>query len=230
MTFNPLIFLPFFLLNLLGESKQKEEAQLPEIGICNGMELAEAYKNVGISFLEEGVGTVLLPNQDVNVFRKKKSNIDVLPLPVRSALYFLPGNLKSVGPELNVLKILAFAETVFKRANETGIAYVVFGSGVSRNIPEGFEYETARTQFIELNKQLAPLAARYNVILVLEALNRKECNFILSLAEAGAIVEQVDHPNFGLLADIYHMMMEKEGPQSIEIYGYLIKHVHVAEL
>ena len=32
-----------------------------------------------------------------------------------------------------------------------------------------------------------------------------------------------------LLADLYHMKMDNEGPESIVKYGKLIKHAHIAE-
>lgn len=228
MTIYHFVFLPIFLINILAEINQ--DAKLPDIGICNGLELADGYKDVGVAFLEEGVGTVLKPKEADMVFQETLDNIEKSPLPIRSALYFLPGDLKSVGPDQDIEKIKNYAEVIFKRSKQAGIDYVVFGSGGSRRIPEGFAYEEARIQFVELNKQLAPIAESYGITLVLEPLNKKECNFILSLAEAGAIVEEVDHPNFGLLADIYHMMMENEGPESIDRYGHLLKHVHVAEL
>jgi sugar phosphate isomerase/epimerase len=31
------------------------------------------------------------------------------------------------------------------------------------------------------------------------------------------------------LADVYHMLMDGEGPESIEKYGHLIEHTHIAE-
>jgi sugar phosphate isomerase/epimerase len=60
-------------------------------------------------------------------------------------------------------------------------------------------------------------------------LNTEECNFVNSVAEGGEMVKDVNHPNFLLLADIYHMKKEGESPENIIKYGHLIQHVHVAE-
>ena len=60
-------------------------------------------------------------------------------------------------------------------------------------------------------------------------LNTKECNFINSVAEGGEIVQAVNHENFRLLADIYHMLMENESPANINRYGHLLYHTHIAE-
>ena len=107
--------------------------------------------------------------------------------------------------------------------------HIVFGSGGSRSIPEGFSKDSAFIQFIRLCKDLGPIAAKYQVILVIEPLNTSEVNFINSVAEGAKIVEATNHPNIKLLADIYHMLRENESPDEIIKYGHLIKHAHVAE-
>ncbi|MGE4587138.1 MAG: sugar phosphate isomerase/epimerase family protein, partial [Mangrovibacterium sp.] len=142
---------------------------------------------------------------------------------------FVPGNMKSVGSEAVHAEILVYMETAFRRAQKAGVKIIVFGSGGSRSIPEGFSRMDARRQFVELCRAMAPLAAKHGVTVVLEPLNRNECNFINSVKEGGEIVEEVDHPNFRLLADLYHMKMDGEGPESLLQYGHLIRHTHIAE-
>jgi sugar phosphate isomerase/epimerase len=82
---------------------------------------------------------------------------------------------------------------------------------------------------VEALKAFGAIAARHDVTLVVEPLNRGECNFINSLAEGAEAVLSCDHPNVRLLADIYHMMREDESPDAITRHGRLIRHVHVAE-
>ena len=76
---------------------------------------------------------------------------------------------------------------------------------------------------------MLPFAKKYDVVISLEPLNTKECNFINSVAEGGEIVQAVNHENFRLLADIYHMLMENESPSNITKYGNLLYHTHIAE-
>jgi sugar phosphate isomerase/epimerase len=137
--------------------------------------------------------------------------------------------MKCVGPAPLHEEILKFGEISFRRAQKAGIKIIVFGSGGARAIPEGFSAEEARSQFVSLCKQLAPLAKKYNVVISLEPLNTRECNFINSLAEGAEIAEAVNHESFRLLADMYHMLMENESPSNIIKYGDLIYHTHIAE-
>jgi len=67
-------------------------------------------------------------------------------------------------------------------------------------------------------------------MLVVEPLNKAECNFINSLAEGAEAVERANHPNVQLLADYYHMLRENEPASEVVRFGKIIKHAHVAEL
>lgn len=202
---------------------------LEEIGVATSMSNADLLAMNGYNYIEEGVFNFLVPSQSEEVFEKILEKARNLPIPIKACNLFLPGTLKCVGPDAVHEKILEYSETAFRRANKAGVKIIVFGSGGSRNIPDSFSTEKARSQFVELCKKLAPLAARHNVILALEPLCKQQCNFINLVSEGGKIVEEVNHQNFRLLADFWHMMMEDEGPESIEMYGHLLCHAHIAE-
>lgn len=202
---------------------------LEKIGISTSITNSRILVSAGYSYVEEGVRNFLIPAEDESAFDQKLLLLKESKLPVEACNSFLPGNLKCVGPAPAHEEILKFGEIAFRRAQKAGVNTIVFGSGGARAIPEGFSREEARQQFISICKQLAPLAQKYNVVISLEPLNSKECNFINSVAEGGEIVKSVNHENFRLLADIYHMMMENESAENITKYGHLIYHTHIAE-
>lgn len=206
-----------------------QEAFLKEIGVCTTFSDAAGLAPHGYQYIEESVGRFLAPDQSEEVFEEILEKATQSPIPVKACNLFLPARLKSVGPEAVHDEILAYAEIVFRRAQRAGVEHIVFGSSGSRSIPDGYPREKALEQFIQLCADLAPIAARYEVVVVLEPLNSTECNFINSVAEGGQIVEAVDHPNIRLLADLYHMLMDGEGPEGIIRYGHLIQHTHIAE-
>jgi len=173
---------------------------------------------------------LLIPEQPEEAFTPKLNAVRNAPLPIHAACAFLPAALKCVGPDVDEARLLRYAGTAFRRASEAGIRFIVFGSGGARQIPDGFSAAKAREQFVSYLKKIAPLAKVRDVNLVIECLNKKECNFLNRLAEGEAIVEEVNHPNVQLLADIYHMRVEGESAVEIVKYGKLIRHVHVAEL
>jgi sugar phosphate isomerase/epimerase len=202
---------------------------LENIGVSTGISDNGILAAAGYSYIEESVRGFLVPAEDESQFEQKLLLLKDSKLPVEACNSFLPGNLKCVGPTLFHEEILKFSETAFKRARIAGVKTIVFGSGASRTIPQGFSRDKAKEQFISLAKKLAPIAQKYDVIISLEPLNPAECNFINSVAEGGEIVKVVNHGNFRLLADIYHMLMENESPESITRYGSLLFHTHIAE-
>src|SRR5690606_1142403 len=99
----------------------------------------------------------------------------------------------------------------------------------SRHIPDGFDRAKAKDQFISIARKISAQAKRYDVVLALENLNSGETNFITTLGEAIEIAKKIDHPNFRVCVDIYHMLKEDE-PASVilEGKGYLV-HCDIAE-
>lgn len=201
----------------------------PRIGVCASVADAAAAASAGCDYIEEGVRSFLVPDGTEADFRVKLRLLEAAPLPVAACNSFLPGELKSVGPEARHDDVLAYARTAFRRAREAGVRVIVFGSSGSRAIPEGFDAGEARRQFVSLLRRLGPLAREHGVIVAVEPLNRGECNFINTVAEGAAIVREADDPGVRLLADIYHMLCEDEGPESIVAAGALLVHCHIAE-
>jgi sugar phosphate isomerase/epimerase len=220
-----LLIRPFNAFGIASETRKF----LERIGVSTGISNNSILATAGYSFVEENVRGFLVPADPDTVFEQKLALLKRSRLPVEACNSFLPGNLKCVGPSPAHEEILKFGETAFRRARMAGIETIVFGSGDARAIPEGFSRIEAKNQFISLCNRLAPLAKKFDVVVSLEPLNTKECNFINSVAEGGEIVEAVNHKNFRLLADIYHMLMENESPANLTKYGHLLYHTHIAE-
>lgn len=201
----------------------------PPIGVCTSMKNSHKLKAAGYAYIEEGVRRLLMPLKSEEEFEKKYAEFRKSALPVEACNSFIPRSLKSVGPDAAHDKILAYVETAFRRAKKIGVKRIVFGSGGSRSIPKGFDRAKARAQFVELLKKIGPVAGKYDVIVCIEPLNRKECNFINSVGEGARIARLVDHPNIKLLADMYHMARESEPAAEIVKAGALLYHCHVAE-
>ena len=201
----------------------------PKLGVCTSVDKAGLLKEAGCDYTEEAVGRFLIPGESDDKFAKKFSRFEESEFPILACNSFLPGSLRSTGPDTKHDQIIAFVETAFQRAQKTGIKYIVFGSSGSRNVPEGFDKNKARQQFIELLKRMGPVAQKHNVVVVIEPLNKKESNIVNTVSEGAEIAQAVNHPNIKLLADFYHMALENEGPQAVIEAGSLIRHCHIAE-
>ena len=181
-----------------------------------------------IDFAEETVVRLLVPEQPDAAFRPP-DGAALAALPIPAVNVFLPRDLRSTGSAVDLERLRRYARTAFRRAREVGVRIVVYGSGGSRQVDEGFDRARAEQQFLEALRTVGPPAAEAGVTVVVEPLNSAECNLINSVTEGAEAVRAADHPHVMLLADLYHMLREDEGPDAIERAGGLIRHVHVAE-
>jgi D-psicose/D-tagatose/L-ribulose 3-epimerase len=90
--------------------------------------------------------------------------------------------------------------------------------------------EEERARAAEVHRKAAEHAASAGITLAIEPLNRFECYFLNTMAEARAYVERVGHPNFGALYDTFHANIEEQDPVGcITATGDVIRHVHASE-
>ena len=83
---------------------------------------------------------------------------------------------------------------------------------------------------IEVHQKAADLAAKANIVLALEPLNRFECYVLNTMAATRDYVQRVGRPNFGALYDTFHANIEEQDPIGcIALSGDVIKHVHISE-
>ena len=199
-----------------------------KICVCGDYRELAVYKK-NFDFVEEHIQRLFVPE---DVEQKYLANIEGLEesdVTIPAANCFLPGSLKSTGPEISVENITQYARIAFTRAKNIGCNLFVFGSGGSRQIPDNFSRSSAEEQFAQVLKAVGKVAAEVGITIVVEPLNTGECNFINSVAEGAELVKVCDMTNVRLLADFYHMMREDEDPDEIYTFGHLLHHVHLAE-
>jgi sugar phosphate isomerase/epimerase len=199
------------------------------MGSCGSLAKAEMLKAAGADYVEESVQGLLVPDKDAGAFTGKISSITSAPIPVRCCNGFLPGSLKSVGPNAAHDAILAYAATAFSRARQVGIETITFGSGPSRQIPDGFSSDAALTQFSELLARMGPLAAAQGVVVSVEPLRKAECNFLNRIGEVAVAVSRANHPAVRITADLYHMAIGGDTADDLEKALPLLRHFHIAE-
>ena len=90
--------------------------------------------------------------------------------------------------------------------------------------------EEEKHRAAEVHREASELAAKSNVALGIEFLNRFECYFLNTMADAAAHVKRVDHPNCGVLYDTFHANIEEKDPVgAISKHIDAINHVHISE-
>ena len=79
-------------------------------------------------------------------------------------------------------------------------------------------------------RELAEYARPKNVSIALESVTIMQTNFINTLGEAAAMVDRVNHPNFKLMMDVFHLNLEEKNiREAIIKYSSYNIHVHLAD-
>lgn len=77
---------------------------------------------------------------------------------------------------------------------------------------------------------LAELAERAGVQLWVEPVNRYETHLLNRLDQAAELIRSLEHPQLGIVADLFHMALDETDPASaIRSHGAAIGHVHLAD-
>lgn len=200
------------------------------MGIAAGLEKAAELKQAGAEFLTLGTDALLSPDKPAETFAKNLAKLRAAPLPALACNGFIrPPELRCVGSDATPDKVLAWADTVFRRAAEAGVKFIVFGSGGARRLKDGWPKDKADEQFVALLKKMGPLAEQAGVTVTIEQLNEGECNYITRIGEGAALVRAAGHPRIRMLADLYHMARMNDGPAELEAAMDVVVHVEIAE-
>ncbi len=90
--------------------------------------------------------------------------------------------------------------------------------------------EQEKQRAAEVHRQAAEYAAKANLILAVEFLNRFECYFLNTMADTVNYINRINRPNVGVLFDTFHANIEEKDPVGcISQYIDAIKHVHISE-
>jgi sugar phosphate isomerase/epimerase len=108
-------------------------------------------------------------------------------------------------------------------------ALVILGL-IRGRIPDGVKPTVARRWARDAVRRAADQGARHGLRLVIEPINRYETNFLSTIDETLAFLQEVTRPNVGILADTFHMNIEDASISgSLMRAGRSLLHVHVAD-
>ncbi len=197
-----------------------------QVGLCTGLKGVDAARTAGFDYLELGTSEIAaLSDAD---FESALARIKQLGLPVPVTNLFLPATLKVTGPEVDREEQIGYVRKAFTRLSRLGTGIVVFGSGGARRVPEGFPKDDAFKQLVEFGRRAAVEARLHGITIAIEPLRRQETNIINSAAEGLELVNAVDHPNFQLMIDFYHLASEREDPAIVLRAREHLRHLHMA--
>lgn len=223
---SPIWLLCLFLFPCLQSNAQ---TRLPKLGVTTVYRNDAVLHAAGFDYIEGSVGKLLSPDIPEDSFQVYLQARQKMGCKITTCNGFIPAEIPIVGPGADEKKIITYVDKVMQRAQKAGITTIVLGSGNARKLPEGLTPEKENPHFVGICRRIAETAAKYNVVIAIENLNSTETNYINTLTAANDIVTAVNHPNFKLTADIYHMLKENEPAENIIKARKNLVHCHIAE-
>jgi sugar phosphate isomerase/epimerase len=201
-------------------------AEKVKVGYCTSVKNLEAAKGAGFDYVEVSATEVAgLGDADFDAALAKSQAIG---MPTPAANLFVPQTIKVVGPDVNVAQQTAHVKKVMSRLSKLGVQVLVFGSGGARRVPDGFAKDEAWKQLVDFSRRAAEEAKAVGITVAIEPLRQQETNIINTAAEGLRLVQDVNHPNFQLMIDFYHLASEKEDPAIVITAKDHLRHLHVA--
>lgn len=187
----------------------------------------KAVMEAGYDYSETSVGMILeLTEEEADRLAQAKAEGR---FHLEACNSFIPGSLPICAGEKRA-ELREYVTKAMARMQKLGVEVVVFGSGGARRIPEGMERAQAVAEIENFLVMCNEIAQKYGVTVVIEPLNHKECNVLLTVEEGGEMARRVNLPYVKLLADAYHVFVEEEDLAHIDTYKDILAHTHVAEV
>jgi len=197
-----------------------------KLGVCTSLDNAGVLARLGYDYIETGLSAVAgMPEEE---FQNARRALEGSGLRCEAVNGMLPGDLPVVGGAADLARAESYLCAAFSRAELLGARVIVFGSGGSRRVPEGFSWAQAWRQLRDYLTLADRLAGEHGLCIAIEPLRREECNILNRVGEAVELAALLDLPHVGVLGDTYHMHCEGEPLTALADAGELLWHVHTA--
>jgi sugar phosphate isomerase/epimerase len=196
------------------------------IGVCTGPENAALLKEGGCDYIEAGARAFLKPDE---AEWKPAVNLETLPLRIESYNGFLPGDLKITGPAVDLERLKTYVARACERAKCVGSSVIVWGSGGSRKIPDGWDRAKAEEQYVAALRLAGPIAAAQGLTLALEPLPTRETNIANTTVEAKGYIRKAGAEGISLMVDLRHFTTMNEPLENLDACKDLLVHSHVGD-
>jgi sugar phosphate isomerase/epimerase len=204
-----------------------KSSDVPDIGWCGTPDKAGDMLAAGLDYVELQLVPMRL-EEDVE-FEYAKKAVSELPLPSPVMSYLFPHDLRLVGPDVHESRARSYIDRVIELMNVAGAKYLVYGSGWTRNIPEGFDSARAEDQFLHALNWCGKALAGIDATLIIEPLNKKESNQCNRVVDGINFAKQTGLKNVKGLADFYHVDEESEPLSVVGEMGKELAHIHLAD-
>lgn len=196
-----------------------------KFGCCISIKNIPLAKSYGYDFVELSATEIM--NINDNEWPRIKDYILSNNIEIIGFNAFCNEKIPLIGPFSKTNKWDLYLNKVLLRASELGCKNIGIGAPKARIIPLDYNYNLATKQMINFLKCAAIKAKEYNINILYEALNPKECNFCNSTIEAINTINEINSDNIYIVYDVYHAVNSNESYKDCTKYLKYINHIHI---
>jgi D-psicose/D-tagatose/L-ribulose 3-epimerase len=200
-----------------------------KFGICCSDDLISVASSAGYDYVELAVSGSLKPEtENERHILELKELLTTNNITCETMNMMLSPGLRCVSVGVDTERLEKYFAVAIRRAAEIGAKVLVFGSGGQRNVPNSLSHSEGYQQFTDAVKMAGKNAAKHEIVIAIEPLNRSESNLINSVAEGIKLVDEIGYPSVRVLSDLYHVQVETQLFAETTAAGAKLAHVHVA--
>ncbi|MEE3072619.1 MAG: sugar phosphate isomerase/epimerase family protein [Pseudomonadota bacterium] len=196
-------------------------------GWCHPASDTAMLADTGFDFIELPLAGFGL--EDAASLTAAKAMVRDFPLPVGAFNYFMPQDMRVVGPDVDETRVRSYLARAAELMAQTQAGIVVYGSGWARNLCAGLSRARQEEQFLQSLEWAADAVKGTGITVVIEPLNLKESDIATSVDEATGFAKTVNRDEIRVLADFYHMDEEQEPFDTLIRNADWLRHVHLAD-
>lgn len=142
---------------------------------------------------------------------------------------FCPAEIKLVGEGYDGSALARYTQRLARNAKRIGVQAVGIGAPNSRELPAGFDRDLAMRQWETSLRILSDVLGCENLEALAEPLCTLECNWMNTTEEVCAVLDRLRLPNVGMVFDMYHAFVEKDGVEAVRRAMRYVREVHIAQ-
>lgn len=197
-----------------------------DIGCCGHTDSYLAISQMGYDYVELSAQQIMeLTDEEFSEFLKlyKKTGF-----PCLGFNEYCTAEFPLVGPGSNSDACREYAQKVCERGHALGIRSIGIGAPAARILPEGYGKEQADADIIQFLRYICPIAEKYGIMILLEAVHKYLCNYLNNTSEVLALVQRLDIPNLKIVLDYYHAEVMGEDLHALSYVIPYTRHLHIA--
>ena len=197
-----------------------------KIGCCIDLRQIDDIAGLGFDFVD--LNGQELANCTAEQAERLLLRLKELRLPCLGLHATVPAKVRLNGPGFDGDTAANYFRLLAQRAAALDVRYLGIGSPAARSLPDGYPREAADDEFCA---SLAAAAEAFpNALVLVEALNRSETNYVNSYAEACVLVRRAAHPAVRTVLDLYHFAKCGDDPAALDRDEFgLACYLHIAD-